>query len=258
MRQALISDLHSNIQALEAVLADIDKQKCDTIFCLGDLVNYGANPNEVIALLIERGISSLLGNHEAFVLKKLKDPNYNMDLFNLSNKKIKLSIEYTLRTITEQSKAYLLNIIDPLIVENGVTYAHASPRPGKENEEYLFSDLVSKPSVAQGVFDSFDKLCFVGHTHIPGIFLEKAGMFSFQHTEWEDHQVCSISGKTLFTVGSVGQPRNYDTRASYVIYDDKENTLEFRRVEYDVQKASDAIRKAGLPTRHAERLHNGE
>ncbi len=260
MRKAIISDLHSNLEALTRVLADIDKQKCDDIICLGDLVNYGANPNEVIALLAERNVPCLLGNHDQYVQTMLREPGnkYDADYFNVSPTTFK-SMKWTVKTLNEKSKKFLFKSKVSKITEDGDTYAHGSPRPNAENVEYLFP-TANEPMVMENgkeIFNFFEKNCFVGHSHLSGIALQKDDKFPYIPQTDQEKNALLLPEKTLVVVGSVGQPRDGDVRSCYVIYDKEANTLEFRRVFYNIQKTANAILKAKLPAKHAERLFRG-
>jgi predicted phosphodiesterase len=261
MRRAIISDLHANLEALTQVLADIDRQKCDDIICLGDLVNYGANPNEVIALLDKRKVPCLLGNHDQYVQTILKAPhaNYDADYFDVSQTTFK-SIKWTVKNLSDKNIEFLFKSTKPKINDGKDTYAHGSPRPNLENVEYLLPINRDAELVMQNgkeTFDLFEKNCFVGHSHLSGIAWKENDKFPyFSQTEHEKSKF-SLPEKTLVIVGSVGQPRDGDVRSCYVIYDKDKNCIEFRRVYYNIQKTANAIIKAGLPEKNANRLFTG-
>ncbi len=261
MRQAIISDLHSNIQALTEVLKDIEQNECDSTICLGDIVDYGANPNEVIAELDGRGIECLLGNHDQYVQSRLQ-PNGASPVphFEFSRESILKSLQWTLENLNERSQRFIKGLSRPIMTKDGIDYAHGSPRPGRENQEYLFPRALDGNTLVleQGdeVFAQFEKLCFVGHTHVAGIIWKEGNKCPFEQPS-EESKIYPADRKLLVTVGSVGQPRDRDMRACYVIYDSKQATIEFKRVEYDIEKAAEAILEAGLPFRDASRLYSG-
>ncbi len=261
MRRAIISDLHSNLEALTRVLADIDKQKCEDIFCLGDLVNYGANPNEVIALLDERNVPCLLGNHDQYVQTLLREPGikYTADYFEVSDTTFE-SMNWTAKNLNDKSKKFLFKSKEPKITEDRDTYAHGSPRPAFENREYLLpinQDLQTVLKDGNEVFELFEKNCFVGHSHLSGIAWQEDGKFPYAPLTDQNKNTFLLHEKALVVVGSVGQPRDGDVRSCYVIYDKEANTVEFRRVYYNVQKTANTILKAGLPAKNANRLFTG-
>ncbi len=261
MRQAIISDLHSNLEALTRVLTDIDRQKCDSIICLGDLVNYGANPNEVIALLNERKVPCLLGNHDQYVQTMLKEPGikYSADYFEVSENTFK-AMQWTVKNLNEKSKLFLFKSKLSKIKDGEDTYAHGSPRPAVENVEYLLPTTQDTQSVLKDgsdVFQLFEKNCFVGHSHLSGIAWQEDDKFPYAALTDQDTNLFVLNNKSLVVVGSVGQPRDGDVRSCYVIYDKEANTVEFRRVFYNIQKTANTIIKAGLPAKHANRLFQG-
>ena len=226
-RIAVISDVHANLEALDAVLDQISGEE---IVCLGDLVDYGANPNEVIALVRASGAKTILGNHDWSALTG--------DV-SMLNAKAAMSSIWTRARLTPESRGYLEELPEERRMRLGgadVYFAHGSP--GDHLWEYV------DPRTDSGLFGHFlDKLGVqaigLGHTHLPYAWKEEKG--------------------TVFNPGSVGQPRDGDWRASYAIVTAAGGKLdvELRRVEYDVEKAASRIREAGLPASHADRLANG-
>lgn len=234
MRYALISDIHGNLEALEAVLKDVDNRKADKIFCLGDIVGYGANPRECIHVLEDRGISGVMGNHDLAIV----NPGKVLDL----NPVAKESIDWTREELGFDEREILRKM--PFVIEeNKMVLAHADiVKP--EDFDYIFDparDLGAYAMFNRAFIDENFKLLkegqvlFIGHTHEP-----------LKLTKDE---------KIICNVGSVGQPRDEDRRACYVIYDEKK--IEHVRVEYDINKTAEKIRRAGLPDELAMRLFLG-
>ncbi len=240
MRAAIISDIHSNLPALEKVLEDIDNRGIDEIFCLGDIVGYGANPRECLALVRERCTKVVAGNHDLGVVGKA-------DLSRFSTS-AKIAAEWTADILDFDERKYLAEL--PLKLELGdVCLVHASPRE-PANWDYL-----NFKSMLPGQFASFDgKICFVGHSHYPLVwndFGEKIipdNRGAFQLDE---------GTRYIANAGSVGQPRDGDPRTGYVLFDDTKREITFFRLNYDIERAVSELKKNGLPERLASRLYRG-
>ncbi|MCJ7696703.1 MAG: metallophosphatase family protein [Anaerolineaceae bacterium] len=240
MRVLIISDIHSNIVALEAVLYEC--QDIDKVWCLGDIVGYGPNPNECIECL--QGISDLtciMGNHDAAALGLI-----NINAFNHDARR---SLEWLSLTLEQKSLDFLRSLPETEIVD-GVLLAHGSPR--NPIWEYVMDDWVAKLNLS--AFET--EFCLVGHTHIPVAFSET------DHHLVDIHFLTPGSStifrtKSIINPGSVGQPRDRDPRASYLIYDTSEGIWENHRVSYDLELVQDRIYAANLPAKHATRLRNG-
>ncbi len=238
MKTAVISDLHSNLEALTAVLADIDRQKVDRIMCLGDIVGYGADPVAVLTVLRERNIPWLLGNHDEGV-QAVIEGEYEKIKEYLGGS-IHKSWEWTaLQLIQNEDVArYFFEKRLPIQRQQNIVFAHASPRGGMENTEYMDAYQVQEEGFFEPIFNAFEKLCVVGHTHVPGSIFDDNG-FVVAHPTYETQP---IRGKTLLCAGSVGQPRDSNKDACYLILND--NTYQFRRVPYDIEKTAKKIEKA--------------
>ncbi|MCE9626753.1 MAG: metallophosphoesterase [Candidatus Eisenbacteria bacterium] len=240
MRHALLSDVHGNLPALEAVLADVAKRGVDDMVCLGDFVGYGADPNECIAQLEDRIEWGLLGNHDQAVV----DPSVLADF----NDDAAAAARWTRRQLTPRNLAYLG--ARPLFARwHGARLAHASPSdPGAWNYLITADD-------AEQEFEWFDEpVCFVGHTHMPIVFQWSQGIEAVSH----EHQFQGRRDRRyLIVVPSVGQPRDGDPRAGYLVWDDESWTFEQVRLEYDIERAAQRILDAGLPPWLAERLRLG-
>lgn len=250
MRRAVLADIHANLEALEAVLVDIDTQQVDEIVCLGDVVGYGPNPRECIEKVSSFRFT-LRGNHEAAVLFVAMD--FNVDAIQ--------SIEWTRAQLN--SKQYpkeknhaLWNFLGSLpekqIDDGGkILYVHGSPR--QPTREYIRPVDCADASMMTEVFSAIEHICFNGHTHEPGVITEEM-KFYLPQTLRNTYKIGA--GKCLINVGSVGQPRDRNPRASYVIFDGE--TVFFRRVDYDFRKTMHKISAIKeLPAQLAFRLKEG-
>jgi predicted phosphodiesterase len=255
-RTAIISDLHGNLPALEVALDDVRKRDVDRIVCLGDVIGYGAKPRECLEIVMElcgeREGFCLLGNHEQALLESPED-------FNPS---ARAAIEWTRdvlngKTSRDRSNSYwdFLGGLVPEHSENGAQYAHGSPRDPVR--EYMLPSHIRDASKMRANFECMSSsLCFVGHSHVPAIYFEDGKLY---RPRPEDGP-CDLGAKgrkrAIVNVGSVGQPRDGDTRLSYAVFDGRHIT--FVRLEYDVAQAQADIRSvAELPEYLATRLGEG-
>jgi len=234
---AIISDIHSNIEALTAVLRDIDRRGVRRVICLGDVVGYGANPRECVDLVASRCEACLCGNHDQAVF--FEPFNFNVGA--------ERACYWTRRLLEEEPDREKLgrrwDLIGRLPVRleiDGMLFVHGSPR--KPVNEYLFSeDVYTNPYKITENFrrmENFDT-CFVGHTHVPGVFLDDP-YFDPPDELPEPRRYPLGEEKAIINVGSVGQPRDRDPRAAYAIISQDEE-VEFIRVEYDVESAARKI-----------------
>jgi predicted phosphodiesterase len=222
--KAIISDIHSNLEALKAVIDDIRSQGVTEIYCLGDVIGYGPNPRECIDLVMECQMV-LLGNHDQGAL-------FDPDGFNRA---AEMAIMWTRQQLELPSEARSIQAKRWEFLaerprshrENGYLFVHGSAR--NPLNEYVFPEDIYNQRKMERIFTLVEKYCFQGHTHVPGIFTENLQF----HTPDDVNSAYKLDGtKTLCNVGSVGQPRDLDSRACYVMLDD--DTIRFRRVEYDV------------------------
>lgn len=242
MRTLVISDIHANLIALEAVLADADG-RWDRVWFLGDLVGYGPNPNECVERLRELEPLALSGNHDWAVLGKLDTDEFNDDARKL--------VRWTRHELTEDNLAWL-DSLPPLVVSAPFTLAHASPR--HPVWEYIL-DL----QTASENYEFFQTpVCLVGHSHIPALFSldEVASELSFYLVGHGDTVDLSL-GRLIINPGSVGQPRDGDPRAAYALLDDETMVWEFHRVAYDIAETQRRMREYKMPKRLIERLEHG-
>ncbi len=240
MRTALISDIHSNLQALERVFEDITERGVDKICCLGDIVGYGANPRESIALVREKCAYVIAGNHDWGIVGKA-------DLSKFSTS-ARIAADWTADVLDFEEKHYLAGLPLKIELEN-TCLVHSTPRE-PENWGYL-NWAPSLPAQ----FASFEgQVCFVGHIHSPIIWNDLG-----EKTIPKDGEPFRLDQGTRYFVnaGSVGQPRDGDSRAAYVLLDDELFEISLIRLDYDVEKAANEIEKAGLPSKLALRLYRG-
>jgi diadenosine tetraphosphatase ApaH/serine/threonine PP2A family protein phosphatase len=232
MRVAVISDIHANLHALEKTFETIDRLDIDHIFCLGDIVGYGPAPNECIAIVAERCTATVKGNHDSAVIDEL-----SLDHFNSYGE---TAIRWTRRQLTQRSAEFLRDL--PLFhVHDSLTLAHASPLH-PEAWRYIFA----WPD-AQRCFGAFaTQFCFIGHTHVPVVVGEDGTVNQFRPEK-----------RYLINVGSVGQARDGNARASFAVLDTERSSVDIVRQEYDIESAAQAILKAGLPDYLAHRLFLG-
>ena len=229
--KAIISDIHGNLEALQAVLADIKSQGIREIYCLGDVVGYGPNPRECIDLVMDCKLV-LLGNHDQGAM-------FDPDGFNQPAERAIFWTRSQLESATEprptREKRWEFLAERPRSHrENGYLFVHGSAR--NPLNEYVFPEDIYNQRKMERIFALVERYCFQGHTHVPGIFTENMQFLSPEEVEY----AYKLDGrKTLCNVGSVGQPRDGDWRACYVLLDD--DMIKFRRVEYDWQKTRNKI-----------------
>ena len=240
MRVGVVSDIHSNLAALEAVLAHMGS--VDTVWCLGDVVGYGAEPNECVARLRELGAVCIAGNHDWAALGRLSVDDFNADAA--------AAAIWTGRQLTLEAREWLAER-PQVVVEGPVTLAHGSPCD--PIWEYVVNARVAARSLT--CFDT--ALCLVGHTHIPSSFVQQTdGRIAAQHRTDCD-EIHLEGGRLLANPGSVGQPRDEDPRAAYLLYDSDAGRLTWRRAAYPVALTQEKIMRAGLPPRLARRVAVG-
>lgn len=237
MRYAILSDIHSNWEALEQALEHLSKEKIDEYWVLGDSVGYGANPNECLGWVLEQARVALLGNHEEAVT--------NPKLREWFTGDARTAIEWTAEVLKPDFKNRIREMRH-LHIASSFTAAHGSPDQPEEYR-YLFSFEDARPS-----FKAFKTpLCLVGHTHVPSMFVESAG--SMNYLLPGSYQL-KKEERYILNPGSVGQPRDRDPRLAFGIFDDETWTFELVRLKYDNQKAARKIQEAGLPLFLAARL----
>ena len=223
---ALISDIHSNLEAFEAVLKEIKKSKVKKIFCLGDIVGYGASPNQCIELIKKYKIKSVMGNHDYEAI--------NLQSIEWFNPIARDAILWTNKQLTEANKKFLKKLPTYLEFEN-IFLVHGSPRDNIY--EYIFPD-VDEFDLREFFAIAKKDVIAVGHSHIQ--FIKE------------------FNNKLIINPGSVGQPRDLNNKAAFCFFDTKSLKIDLRRVEYYINKAANKILKAGLPKFLADRLYLGK
>jgi diadenosine tetraphosphatase ApaH/serine/threonine PP2A family protein phosphatase len=241
-RILVISDVHANAVALKAVLADAEK--VDKVLCLGDVVGYGPQPNECIELIHSLpNLTCMMGNHDFAAIG-----DSALEAFNSDAKKALL---WQRKQLTEESRGFLNNLPDELVVQGEVSLAHGSPRD--PIWEYIMNTLVARINLA--FFET--PWCFVGHSHFQAVFQYHAKPDDLSIVVPRPSEQYALVDRAILNPGSVGQPRDRDPRAAYAIFSPETHTWEPRRVEYDIKSVQKLILDAGLPPRHAERLAGG-
>lgn len=231
MKRALISDIHANLEALRVVLDDIRGQGIRETYCLGDIVGYGPNPCECLDEVIAKAKVTILGNHDQATL-------FDPDGFN----PIALRAVYWTRdqlehgpgTPVQKNKRWdFLGELHRTHSEGEYLFVHGSPR--EPTNEYVFPEDIYNQRKMDRIFALVEHFCFQGHTHVPGVFTENLpdDLYQFHSPEELDYVYKLDARKALVNVGSVGQPRDGDWRACYVLLDD--DALYYRRVEYDIE-----------------------
>ena len=227
--RAIISDIHSNLEALQAVLEDVKKNNVDEIYCLGDIVGYGPNPRECIDLVMKCKMV-LLGNHDQGAM-------FDPDGFNPPAERAifwtRAQLEAPGDNRQQRELRWEFLAERPrMFKENSFLYVHGSAR--NPLNEYVFPEDIYNQRKMDRIFALVERYCFQGHTHVPGIFTESLpeDLYQFSAPEDIDYTHKLDARKTLVNVGSVGQPRDGDWRACYVLLDGE--TIRYRRVEYDI------------------------
>jgi predicted phosphodiesterase len=242
MRVAIASDIHGNKQAFQAVIAAAESDGAEELWCLGDLVGYGAEPDACVALADAHCTICLAGNHDLAVVDVL-----SLDDFSRG---AALAAHWTREVISAETREYLLSL-SPQAHAEGVGLFHGSPRD--PIWEYVLSALV-----AEMCFDATDfRISFIGHSHMALSFHRPEGAPASGMARREGVHVDLDSGEWLINPGSTGQPRDGDPRAAWLMLDTENWTAQWRRADYDIAGAQAAIRAANLPDSLAERLQYG-
>jgi predicted phosphodiesterase len=239
MRFAIFSDIHANLEALEAVVADARQRKCTHFVCLGDVVGYNANPTECLERVRELDCPTVKGNHDEQASISTSSTDFN----ELAERAIK----WTRDKVTEKDKQWLRDLPFQKQVRD-FTIVHATlDTPAQWG--YVFNNLDAAASFTY----QRTTVCFFGHTHVPMVFIRDEGV----RRELIDHVRIEPAKKYFINVGSVGQPRDGNWRAAYCVYDIENNLVQQLRVKYDLAAAQKKVIEAGLPRMLAERLAMG-
>ncbi len=247
MRVLVLSDIHANLAALEAVLADAEEQGYEATWCLGDVVGYGPDPNECIERLRELPgeLVCVAGNHDWAALGRLDIEDFNPEA--------RRAVQWTQAELTAGNRAWLESLPDQPVVRGRYTITHGSPR-------HPIWEYILTPSIARSNFEHFSTpYCLIGHTHVPVIYRlpeeDKRCEALMPTTEFP----IALAGphRLILNPGSVGQPRDSDPRASYALLDTDRDVWIYRRLAYPVELTQAKMREAGLPERLIARLAYG-
>lgn len=246
MRYLILSDMHANWDAFETVLRRARRKRYEAVLVLGDLVGYGAAPNQVVEAVRRLGprLFTVRGNHDKVVAGIDAGGNFNQTALTAA--------QWTTGRLTPGNLRYVRDLPQgPLRVEEGVAICHGSPL---DEDTYVFSDVD-----AWEIFSRYEMpVTFFGHTHIPSLFWLEGRLLGVKALRGTSGRiVLSPGGRYLINPGSIGQPRDRDPRASYMIYDSKKRVVSWYRIPYPIGDAQSRIRKAGLPNSLADRLAVG-
>lgn len=240
MRYGIISDIHSNLEALEAAIGALSNEKIDTLFCVGDVVGYGANPIECIEKIKKLCSTIVCGNHDVACVEE--------EYVKRFNEVARAAAAWT-RDILKEKEVSFLKELGVVFKNRDLTLVHGTLEE-PEDFHYMFDGYEAEKTL--NLMEN--RVCFVGHSHVPGIFLRKnhdLKYFYKEKTKFEN------GDKLIVNVGSVGQPRDGDPRLCYSVYDTQKRVIELKRVPYDIKKAQKKIFKAGLPSFLGYRLGEG-
>ena len=241
MKILIISDIHANLTALEAVLKNAGEY--DAVWCLGDLVGYGPDPNECVVRVRQLpNLVCIIGNHDAAVLDQIEIISFNPEA--------RAVLQWTQQVLAPASIEFLRSLPETVTLDH-VTLAHGSPR--QPVWEYLLDTRTATLN-----FTFFETpYCFVGHTHLPVLYYLPEDSRSARLIIPENFTQILLAPRTILNPGSVGQPRDRDPRAAYAVLDTDEYSCEFHRVAYDIEAVQARMRAVGLPERHIQRLSAG-
>ena len=253
MKIAVLSCIHANLPALEAVLKDIEEHKCDRIYSLGDLVGYGPHPNEVVDKIRELDIPSVQGCWDEDIVEGLNSCECSYPSL-LAERRGILAHKWTNEQITPENRKYLASL-PHYLKEDRLCFAHGSPQ---SNHEYLLAEMDAFAALERVLSVDADIL-FCGHTHIPYVRALDAGQLQVKVVTSQSSQENTFTSdlKRIINVGSVGEPRHGRPNATYVIYDTDTEEVLLREVEYDYHSTCQDIIDRGLPPIFAWRLAQG-
>ncbi len=240
MRYAVIADIHANLEALDVVLNDAKEQKCTHYCCLGDVVGYNANPKECLDIVRGMGMPCVKGNHDEYC-----STDEDLEGFNPHAAE---AVNWTRRQLRPEDRLWLRELKYVRLVAS-FSIVHAT-LDGPQRWGYVFDKLAAAASFTY----QNTSVCFFGHTHVPVAFVRDSMVRGGTYSKFKVEP-----GKKYFVnVGAVGQPRDGNPKAGYVVYDMDEGTIELRRLDYDIPTAQRKIMEAGLPQRLADRLALGK
>ena len=245
MRVLVLSDIHANLAALEAVLADAEQFDYEAVWCLGDTVGYGPEPNQCVAQIRLLGATTVIGNHDWAVLGHM-----DIDQFNPEARR---AVVWTRDQLSAENMAWLGNLPSQPLVRGAFTLTHGSPRDP-------VWEYVLYPATARANLDHFaTSFCLVGHTHVPALYISQEQVSSVRALSPAVDKLFTLENgwRAILNPGSVGQPRDSDPRAAYAILDTEARTWLSRRVAYPIEITQAHMRSARLPERLINRLSFG-
>jgi len=240
MNIAILSDIHANLEAFSAVIADIDERRLDQVVCLGDLIGYGPDPDEVVRLFRQKGYISVRGNHEAVLSDR--------SLLRRFNFLAKENSEATEKMLSWENRVFCQNF--PASFElNGAVFVHGFP----PDSSFLYINRLSEDKICSFLAKTEYELFFVGHTHTLQVYCWDGKQLTKQRV-FEHNYLLKKGYKYIVNAGSVGQPRDGDNRAKYLIWDTGNRCLEIVRIQYDYKRTAKKIIDRGFPSEYAFRL----
>jgi len=244
MKLAILSDIHSNLEALDSVFKDLQNENVDAIYCTGDLVGYAANPNEVIQLLRQNKVKCVMGNHDYACFHE--EMEYRM------TKNARLAIAYTCQVLRSRNFNFL-KVLPRYIVENGIYLTHGLPP--KSVDQYV--SLQNNHALIKAFSGFQEQVAFVGHTHLFEIY-ELTENKKIERSDFDGNSFDLIpNSRYIISAGSVGQPRDDNREAGYLIYDSTTQLIIKRTIQYNVELTIEKIIAAGLPLANGIRLLKG-
>jgi predicted phosphodiesterase len=245
MRFGIFSDTHANLEALSAVLEAYRSENIDRYYCLGDTVGYGGSPEECVSIVRELSSVTILGNHDAAVSGRM-DYSYYYEA-------ARHALDVHAALISEQSMDWLKQLpYQHLLEEHNVLLCHGSP-VRLEEFEYIFAPEQARECLS--IWDKLGHITLIGHSHLCKVFaLSPNNVEELPSNDF----VLDPNKKYIVSVGSVGQPRDFDNRASFTVYDTDKKRFEFKRIEYDIELARDKVMRAKLNQHFADRLVSGQ
>jgi predicted phosphodiesterase len=245
MRYLIFTDIHGNLEAFHALLKFVQKKRIDHYLFLGDLVGYGASPNEVIQKIQTlKPLTLIRGNHDKAVC--------GLDSVQTFNPIAASAIFWTKKTITKKNLDFLYRLEKtPMIINGSIMLCHGAPF---DEDYYIFGEF----DAAEAFSYVETPVCFFGHTHFPYVYMEQDGTVEGTFLEGDSNELkLEKDVRYLINPGSVGQPRDRNSRAAFAIYDSDTRIIKFHRVEYDIEEAKKKILDENLPAALAERLSLG-
>jgi predicted phosphodiesterase len=240
MKYAVIADIHGNLEALQVVLDDARNQKCTHYCCVGDVVGYGANPKECLEIVRRMNMPCVKGNHDEYCSSEEELEGFNPHAAE--------AVQWTRKQLSDDDRRWLRDLKYVRLVAS-FSMVHATlDQP--ERWGYVFDKLMAAASFTY----QNTSVCFFGHTHVPVAFIRDSMVRGGTYSKFR----VEPGRKYFVNVGSVGQPRDNNPKAAYVVYDLNEGSIEIRRLDYDIGMAQQKILDAGLPPRLAERLAFGK